>query len=233
MATKVLIVEDEMLLAEDIATDLAAFGFEITGMFTSGEACINAFNNLQADIIVMDIRIRGRYDGIETAQRINAIRRTAVVYLTSNTDRLTLTRLLDLFPSAYITKPYHKTDLMMAIEMAVRSANTPPVPRPEDTLLIKAGAYYKKLNLPDICYLEADGSYTRIHLKKESHIVSYNLRHFENTIRAEQFIRIHRSYIVNTAQVEGISGHFLLISGKKLPVSKSFRNTVQSLFHKL
>lgn len=233
MATKVLIVEDELLLAEDIATDLADFGFEISGMFTSGEACVNAFNDLQADVVVMDIRIKGAYDGIETAQRINAIRRTPVVYLTSNSDRMTLSRLLDTHPSAYITKPYHKNDLMMAIEMAVRTVNTLPSPKPEELLLIKVGSHYKKLRLAGICYLEADGSYTRFHLESESHIVSYNLRHFENTIRNEQFIRIHRSYIINTAHVTGISGQYLVICGQKLPVSKPFRNKVQGLFPKL
>lgn len=228
MSIRVVIVEDEMLLAEDIATDLHGFGYEVEGIFVSGEQCLEEIGDLKPDVVVMDIRIKGSLDGIETARRINEILPTPIVYLTSNSDQATIKRLLDVFPSAFISKPYQKTDLMMAIEMAVRkgASNVDT----EKCLFIKAPSGYRKIELSDILFLEADGSYTIIQTATESYMVSYNLRYFEESINSPQFRRIHRSYIVNTQHVQTASSSQISIGDKNIPVSKTYAKEVLEWF---
>lgn len=228
MSIRVVIVEDEMLLAEDIATDLHGFGYEVAGIFISGEQCQEEIGDLKPDVVVMDIRIKGSLDGIETARRINEILPTPIVYLTSNSDQATIKRLLDVFPSAFISKPYQKTDLMMAIEMAVRKGASST--ETEKCIFIKASSGYRKIELADILFLEAEGSYTRIQTTAESHLVSYNLRYFEESINSGQFRRIHRSFIVNTQHVQTASSSQISIGDKNIPVSKTYAKEVLEWF---
>lgn len=230
MGVRVLIVEDELLLAEDISTDLTEFGFEIVGVFTSGEDCIKNLENLFPDVIIMDIRLRGEWDGIETAKRVNEIKKTPIVYLTSNSDKGTVERLLHVFPSSFISKPYQKTDLMMAIELAVRAKTVEE--NQNKSIFIRSANKYIKIAIADITYVEADGSYTKIHLATESHIVSFNLKYIEDAINDDNFKRIHRSYLINCQKVEGIKGSNLIVNKVVLPISKSYSKEVTALFKK-
>lgn len=228
MSIRVVIVEDEMLLAEDIATDLHGFGYEVAGVFISGEQCLNEITVLKPDVVIMDIRIKGSMDGIETAKNINAVFPVPVVYLTANSDQAMLAKLLEVFPSTFISKPYQKTDLMMAIEMAVRKGVS--ALESEKFLFIKAPLGYQKLKLSEVTFLEAEGSYTRIHLEQESYLTSHNLRHYEASITAPEFRRIHRSYIVNTKKVKTASATQVSIGNINIPVSKSYAKEVQEWF---
>ena len=237
MAIKVLIVEDEMLVAEDIATDLSQHGFEITDTLISGEECINRFEELNPDVIIMDIHIKGKYDGIITAKLLNEKKIVPIVYLTANSDEQTIKRLLDIFPASFISKPYNKTDLIIAIEVAynLQHANKYNEIKKESTnsIFIKMGNQYKKIKLSDILYLEAAGSYSKIYTEKETMMVSYNLSHFENIIQNSIFKRIHRSYIINIKYVDGLESNSVIISQKAIPVSKQYYKEVMKLFKKL
>ncbi|MBL7883335.1 MAG: response regulator [Bacteroidia bacterium] len=237
MAIRVLIVEDEMLIAEDIATDLMEYGFEVAETLISGEECLKKFEQLNPDVVIMDIHIKGKYDGIETAKLLNNIKKTPIVYLTANSDQQTVKRVLDIFPATFISKPYNKNDLMIAIEVAYNlqhlkkySEENQPL---QETIFIKSGNHYKKINLMDILFLEADGSYSKIFTKTEELLVSYNLSHFEEIVQHPAFKRIHRSYIVNINYVDGLDSNAVIVNNKQLPVSKQYLKEVMALFKKL
>ncbi|MCK6649701.1 MAG: response regulator [Bacteroidia bacterium] len=237
MAIRVLIVEDEMLIAEDIATDLIQYGFEVVGTHISGEECLKKFEQLNPDVVIMDIHIKGKYDGIETAKLINDIKKTPIVYLTANSDQQTVKRVLDIFPATFISKPYNKNDLIIAIEVAYNLQyskkyflNNQPL---QETIFIKSKNQYKKINLMDILFLEADGSYSKIFTKMEELLVSYNLSHFEDIVQHPAFKRIHRSYIVNINYVDGLDSNAVIVNNKQLPVSKQYAKEIMAMFKKL
>jgi DNA-binding LytR/AlgR family response regulator len=237
MSIRVLVIEDEMLVAEDIATDLADFGFEVVDTLISGEECLLRFHELNPDVVIMDLQIKGAFDGIETARRLNEHKTVPVVYLTANSDKQTISRILENFPAPFISKPYNRNDLMMAIEVAFAAYNKRKIPEPvkeeTDSVFIKSGQQYKKVKLTDILYLEASGSYTKVYTLNDEYLISYNLSYFEETVQHHLFKRIHRSYIINIDHVTAIETSSVIVNNKILPISKAFYKDIMACFKKL
>jgi two-component system cell cycle sensor histidine kinase/response regulator CckA len=116
---KVLIVEDETLIAEEISERLRRAGMLIVDTVHSALAAINAVSHRQPDIILMDIRLKGAMDGIEAATVIRQRWHIPVMFLTAHSDHETLRRAKGSEPFGYILKPFQERDLLVAIEMAL------------------------------------------------------------------------------------------------------------------
>lgn len=237
MLIKVLIVEDEMLVAEELSYDLQDEGFEVTGLAISSDECLSEIQKNQPHVILMDINIKGDLDGIETALIIQQKRNIPIVYLTANTDSATLKRAIETSPSAFISKPFNKKDLIVALELAFNKNNervlTQKTTTINDLFFVKSGKFYTKIEVNDINYLEASGSYTEIFTNDKNYTLSSNLNHFQENIQSPYFIRIHRSFVVNIKKVEGFDNNTVLINGKSLPISKSYQKEVFNWFNKL
>ncbi len=117
--TTILVVEDEAIVAEDIRNNLQMAGYTVPPAASSGEDAIKKAGEINPDIILMDIVIKGSMDGIETAKRIRSLVNVPVVYLTAYSDEKTLERAKLTEPFGYIIKPFNKRELNIAIEMAI------------------------------------------------------------------------------------------------------------------
>ncbi len=118
-AAKVLIVEDEALVAMNIQNQLEEIGYEVPEPTSSGKRALELITVIRPDLVLMDIVLRGDNDGIETAEVIRKEHNIPVVYLTSHSDTATITRALKTQPYAYITKPFTETSLRTTIEIAL------------------------------------------------------------------------------------------------------------------
>ena len=116
---RILIVEDESIIALDLQTSLQHAGYAIVGVASSGEEAIALAQHQQPDLILMDIRLRGQIDGIEAAQKIREQQSCPVVFLTAHTDSQTLDRAKLTDPFGYLTKPFDDHSLMTTIEIAL------------------------------------------------------------------------------------------------------------------
>lgn len=116
---KILITEDEAIVARDIANRLRRMGYEITDIVDSGEAAIASVLAAQPDLILMDIMLQGDMDGVETVEKINDIASIPVVYLTAYADNETLKRAKATIPFGYILKPFKEKELQATIEIAL------------------------------------------------------------------------------------------------------------------
>ncbi len=118
-ATKILVVEDENIVAKDIQNTLKALGYTVTAVVASGEEAIQKAGETQPDLVLMDIMLKGYQDGVEAARQIFARFNIPVVYLTAYTDETTLQRAKITEPYGYILKPFEERELHIAIEMAI------------------------------------------------------------------------------------------------------------------
>jgi signal transduction histidine kinase len=116
---KILIVEDESIIALDIRTSLQEAGYTIVGMASSGEEAIVLAQTQQPDLILMDIRLRGPMDGIDAAESIRNQQPCPVVFLTAHADSQTLDRAKLTDPFGYLTKPFEDHSLITTIEIAL------------------------------------------------------------------------------------------------------------------
>ncbi|MDZ4823922.1 MAG: response regulator transcription factor [Flavobacteriales bacterium] len=116
---KILIVEDEPLVAEDIAAYLRDVDFIVAGIANSGTKALELLAETKPDAALLDINLGGKPDGVEVAQEINKLYHIPFVFLTSHADRSTIERVKETRPSGYLLKPFDENDLLTSLEIAV------------------------------------------------------------------------------------------------------------------
>ena len=117
--TRVLVVEDESIVAEDIRITLLGLGYEVSGVVPSGEKALELLQENEHDLVIMDIMLQGKMDGIEASERIRARFNLPVIYLTAYSDDKILRRAKVTEPFGYIVKPFKERELHINIEMAL------------------------------------------------------------------------------------------------------------------
>lgn len=116
---KILVVEDEIIIAMEIAERLKAMGYEVMRIVSNGQMAIENAIREEPDLILMDIMIQGEIDGIETATKIRSFSDIPVIYLTANADEPTLQRAKVSDAFGYLIKPFEERELNTTIEMAL------------------------------------------------------------------------------------------------------------------
>jgi len=119
MTTSVLIVEDEGLIAMDLKRKLEQSGYFVPMIADCAEEAISGVERHRPNLVLMDIRLRGEQDGIQTAGQIRRLFHLPVMYVTAHADRETLERAKITEPFGYIVKPFHGVDFRAQIEMAI------------------------------------------------------------------------------------------------------------------
>lgn len=116
---RILITEDERLIAEDLKQTLQGLGHEIVAIETTGEKAVESAKEFNPDIIFMDIKLEGKLSGIEAAKEIRGAIKTAIIFCTAYSDDLTLLQLSTLSPEGYITKPFREKEILNSINNIV------------------------------------------------------------------------------------------------------------------
>jgi DNA-binding LytR/AlgR family response regulator len=232
--TKILIVEDQVLIAEVLRLQLVKEQYIVTDIADSAEKAFNSIRKDPADIVLMDVRLNGSMDGIQAAKKIKEIADIPVIFVTDFNDDFTFKNAKEARPSNYITKPYLIDQVLRAIELALINA---PSNRLENTisedLFIPDGmSNYKRIKVSDIVYLKAGGSYSTIETMSDSHLFSFPLKDALEQIKSSRIVRVHRSYAVNLDQVSAISGNQLILTHKgQIPMSSDLKEQVLGKLH--
>jgi PAS domain S-box-containing protein len=116
---RILVVEDESIVALDVSIKLEDMGYRVCGCVPSGEEAIAEVERARPDLVLMDVKLQGTMDGIEAVERIRAGFNTPVVYLTAYADKLTVARARETGPLGYVLKPFEVAELRAAIEVAL------------------------------------------------------------------------------------------------------------------
>ncbi len=120
----ILVVEDEIIVAMDIQSRLRKFGYTVLGLADSGEEAIKKAADDSLDLVLMDIHLKGKMDGVEAAQIIHNIFNVPIIYLTANADESTLARAKVTEPFGYILKPFKEKELKFTIEITLSKHRT-------------------------------------------------------------------------------------------------------------
>ena len=121
---RILVVEDEHIVAVDLQRRLTIFGYEVAAIAMAGEEAVQKAVETKPDLVLMDITLKGDMDGIETCIAIRERIEVPVVYLTAHADDITLQRAKMTNPLGYILKPFEERELYTTIEMALYKAMT-------------------------------------------------------------------------------------------------------------
>src|SRR5256885_1318546 len=116
---RILVVEDERIVAKDIQNRLKSFGYTVPAIASSGEEAIKRAEEFLPDLVLMDLMLEGEMNGIEAAMKIRDLFGIPVIYLTAYADDSTLQRAKITEPFGYILKPFEERELYTTIEMAI------------------------------------------------------------------------------------------------------------------
>lgn len=117
---RVLIVEDETLIAEELRERLSRYGYSVIAAVDTADEGIAIAIRERPDLVLMDIRLRGEKDGVQAAQEIRQQMDVPIVYVTAYSDRLTVDRACQTEHDAYLLKPFHRRELQSTIEVAMQ-----------------------------------------------------------------------------------------------------------------
>jgi DNA-binding response OmpR family regulator len=121
MKQKVLIVEDESIVAMEIASYVTALGYEVVTTVSNAEDAYREALEEEPDVILMDVNLKGAEDGISAAQRIKAEKEIAIVYITAFNDDKSIDRAVATNPAAYLTKPFNRKELAASLKIAAQN----------------------------------------------------------------------------------------------------------------
>jgi PAS domain S-box-containing protein len=117
--SRILVVEDEIIVAEDLRQGLQRLGYEVTGCASNGDDALAQIANAPPDLVLMDVQLNGQKDGIQTSRELRTIIDLPVVYLTAHSDVHTLSRAAETEPFGFLLKPFQERELFTTIEVAL------------------------------------------------------------------------------------------------------------------
>ncbi len=230
---KILIVEDEVIVAKDIAFYLDEIGCEVIGILVEGEDVIPFLKKHQPDIVLMDINLKGKLDGIQTVHLIKQQYDLPIIFLTANTDDQSFELAKATKPFAFVEKPFKPKRLVRTVELLIEqiaeSSQEKNNQEPDqlilsDRIFVRVKGKMIKIFLSDILYIEADGAYSKIVSESKVYLLAVNLLNLENKIANDILMRVHRSYIVNLQKIDSMEENYIHIHEKTIPVSRSHWN---------
>ena len=239
---KILVVEDEMIIAAKISMQLTNLGYEVTGILPRGEEALLHVEENQPDIVLLDIHLKGNIDGIETARQMQLSRDIPIIYLTANSDESTFNRARITHPAAFISKPFKQLDLQRAIELTISrmeerdSGIVTPRSTPEEPFILSDRIFVRhrekmiKIIIASILYVEADRNYSHIFTADREYLLSITLKTIEEKMPMQSFMRIHRSYLINIAHVDEVAESHVIIAKKAIPLGTGMR---EQLMHRI
>lgn len=239
---RILIVEDEILVAQDIAAQLAEAGYDITGIASTAKEAQTFIDEHKIDIALVDIMLDDDGTGIDVARYINMQQPVPFIFITSRVDAPTVEKAKEVSPSAYLVKPFTARELQISIEIALNGfqkdepTNITAVPETTDHVVlpgrvfIKTPSRFERVDLKDILWLEAESNCTAVITKTKKYLLTVTLSTLHERLNDPFFIRVHRSYVVNTDLVDSFDGGRVFINKHEIPVSKQHRDEILRYF---
>ncbi len=252
---KILIVEDEQLIANDILNLLTDWGYEVVGCANHSAQAIHYFEQFSPDLVLLDIQLGENTDGVDVARHFNSIKKVPLVFLTAQADFQTVERAKTVEPAAYLLKPFDERHLHISLELAMSnfSQKTPPqyldekkpvlahqiklgadvILKQGDAIFIKQNYKFTKFKLDDLVYIESDHNYTYLILKSQKYIVRMSLALVIERLADARLVRVHRSFAINTQFVEEFDDSQITVNNKQIPLTAAYRDDFLKTFNVL
>lgn len=241
----VLIVEDEFLTLNSIKESLTEVGYRIAGMAKSAKEAIHVLETKQVDIAILDINIQGDKDGLWLANYINENHKLPFVFLTAYNDEETVKSAVGTQPYGYLIKPFNTIDIYASIELALKNfekanqnqngltvksniKNTPI--KIDDHLFLKESHLYSRIRIKDVLYVKAEQKHVILSTTMKKYTLRHTFLEILEILPKDHFIQTHRSYLVNTKEVEHFGANFLIINGVEIPISNKRKENVLKAF---
>lgn len=239
----ILIIEDTPEQSDALIKVLLENKYTVVGVARNFTDSLKLFYANTIDIIIIDVFLDGKPDGITFAESINIIPNASkpFVFLTSSQDRQIFERAKLTKPFSFLMKPFNELEILYAIEMAVEKfyeqtnvflTEEQDTVISNDFLFIKKKNSLKKVALQDILYIEVEERYCNIITEKEKFVILISLTKISALLDPAKFIRTHRNTIVNTDKIEEIilADNLIILQGNhKINLSDTYKDFIKKM----
>lgn len=227
---KILVVEDEFVIGQQICETLEKIGYEVLAHAFDYDEAVAILQEQQPDIALLDIDLRSSKDGIDVAKHIRANHNFPFIFLTSLSNKQTVSEAKLTRPDGYLVKSFQLQDLYTAIEIALHNFTSQKDEEEDhkeefviqDTLFIKKNNFFIKVKQKDILWIKSDRIYLEIQTTREKLTIRSSFKNFQTKLEP-YFFRTHKSYIVNLLQIDAISTLHVVIAGEEVPIGRNYR----------
>lgn len=243
---KILIVEDNVIIADDMQSMLEEIGYEIVDNVIVYEQAIEVLKNKHVDLVLIDIILASDKTGIDLGKHIRENYNIPFIFVTSNSDRATVENAKSVKPNGYLVKPFEQQDLYTSIEIALSNfdyeqkveANGSAATNGEstitgnsvlkDSIFVKKQHLYYRIQFEDIQFIKADNVYLEVNTVDKKFLVRSPLKDYLEKLPKNKFYRAHKSYIVNVDHIDAINSKDIMINNTLIPISKDFKEFIIS-----
>ena len=241
---KILIVEDNVIIADDMQSMLEEIGYEIVDNVIVYEQAEQVLKTQEVDLVLIDIILASDKTGIDLGKHIRDNYNIPFIFVTSNSDRATVENAKTVKPNGYLVKPFEQQDLYTSIEIALsnfdysgKSDSQAPAGSDDqvvsnsvlrDSIFVKKQHLYYRIQFGDIQYIKADNVYLEVHTVDKKFLVRSPLKDYLGKLPKNKFYRAHKSYIVNVDHIDAINSKDIMINNTLIPISKDFKEFIIS-----
>ena len=236
---RVFVVEDEFLHAEHTKMSVEEAGFEVAGECANADEALVEIIKAKPDVVLMDISLPGKQNGITVAQALNEKTNIPVIFTSSLSDEDTLKEAAETAPVSYLVKPVQAANLKAAITLAAikpRQETTEETILEDEKLFIKSGNKLQKIRVGDILWVETAGdNYCKVVTAEHQLVSRHTVRQMSQLLPAESFIQSHRAYLVNLEKIESIheKEQVARIADTDIPIGRSFKEALYARLKRL
>lgn len=220
---RIVIVEDESVIALDLAMMLKRMGHLIIGSFNSGEEALPFILKKNPDLVLLDVGLSGAMNGVTLAERMRIRSSIPFIFITAFSDNKTIDSLRKLKPDAYLVKPFQENNLIANIELTLFKQRPKNNFDSTEKVFVKKGQQLIGLNPKDIFWVEAYDNYAYVQLENDRYLLTHTLKAVEDKLVGQQFLRIHKSYLINLPLITTIQEGYAFIDHFRVPIGKSYR----------
>ncbi|MFN6074491.1 MAG: LytR/AlgR family response regulator transcription factor [Fluviicola sp.] len=226
MNAKILVVEDEIIIADNICEILRSYNYETLEPALSFEQANRAVQELKPDIVILDINLKGKKTGFDFANEVLKTLEIPFLYLTSNSDFPTMKEAIATNPSAFLVKPFNESELIASIEIIYNKLQTF---NSESHMYVFDGKEYINVLKSSILFIKSDNIYIEFFINNGTKIISRSSLKKVNEELDSDFIQIHRSYIVNLKHIEKIASSEITIDKTKIPIGEKYATDFKNI----
>lgn len=221
----ILIVEDDFLNRRLLKKVLVENGYNVFEAKNAKEA-LEILKKEPIRFIVLDINLgENEQDGISLGQQIKDKFAIPFIYLTAYENPEIIGKAVSTSPYSYLTKPFKNSDLIAAVEIAIRqSAN---LLKQKPFIFVKEGALNVKLEQEKINYIESEGNYLLFYTDEKIYKSRSTIRNILQELSDSMFVQTHRAYVVNKKKIEKFSNRSLIVIGITIPISENYLDKVK------
>jgi DNA-binding LytR/AlgR family response regulator len=227
MSLKVLIIEDEIDLAENISEYLIQNGYDVLGIIAVAEDIADFTATNHVDLFLVDIMLKGKDKGIEIAAMVREkFPKCGILYTTALSGKGVLDKISNTQYDGFLLKPFSLKSLESTLYLISKKLEKPQESeksgQKRNLLPIRDKGKIILLDENDIHFIKAEGLYLRIFSENRIFLIRELLKTFSPKLTQEKFLRIHKSYVVNLSKVKDLNSKECSINNQNIPIRRGF-----------